>query len=61
MQVDPLAATESLEQLLALGYVEQPDADNEKTPRRTLTELSPRPDSSVFWAATSPPAVWPQR
>lgn len=39
MQLDPMAATESLEQLVALGYVEEPDADHEKAMKRTVTDL----------------------
>ncbi len=39
MQLDAVAATESLEQLVALGYVEEPDADHEKATKRTLTDL----------------------
>lgn len=39
MQLDPMAATESLEQLVALGYVEEPDADHEKAVKDTVTDL----------------------
>ena len=39
MQLDPMAATESLDQLVALGYVEEPDADHEKTVKRTVADL----------------------
>jgi predicted AlkP superfamily phosphohydrolase/phosphomutase/tetratricopeptide (TPR) repeat protein len=39
MQLDPVAVTESLEQLVALGYVEEPDADHEKTVKRTVIDL----------------------
>ena len=39
MQLDPMAATESLEQLVALGYVEEPDADDEKAVKRTVSDL----------------------
>ncbi len=39
MQFDPVAATESLEQLVALGYVEEPDADQGKAAKNTLTDL----------------------
>lgn len=39
MQLDPMAATESLEQLVALGYVDEPDADHDKAVKRTLTDL----------------------
>jgi tetratricopeptide (TPR) repeat protein len=39
MQLDPMAATESLDQLVALGYVEEPDADNEKAVKNTITDL----------------------
>ncbi|HVV44348.1 MAG TPA: alkaline phosphatase family protein, partial [Bryobacteraceae bacterium] len=39
MQLDPLAATESLEQLVALGYVEEPDADEEQAAKRTVADL----------------------
>ena len=39
MQLDPVASTESLEQLVALGYVEEPDADDSKAAQKTLREL----------------------
>jgi predicted AlkP superfamily phosphohydrolase/phosphomutase/tetratricopeptide (TPR) repeat protein len=39
MQLDPVASTESLEQLVALGYVEEPDADDDKAAKRTLGDL----------------------
>lgn len=39
MQLDPMAATESLEQLVALGYVEEPDADHDKAVKRTVGDL----------------------
>ncbi|HXE62253.1 MAG TPA: alkaline phosphatase family protein [Bryobacteraceae bacterium] len=39
MKLDPLAATESLEQLVALGYVEEPDADDDQAARRTVADL----------------------
>jgi len=39
MHLDAVAATESLEQLVALGYVEEPDADHEKSVKRTLADL----------------------
>jgi predicted AlkP superfamily phosphohydrolase/phosphomutase/tetratricopeptide (TPR) repeat protein len=39
MQLDPMAATESLEQLVALGYVEEPDADNATAIKRTIVDL----------------------
>lgn len=36
---DPVAAHEMLEQMVALGYVERPDADREKAARATVREL----------------------
>ena len=39
MQLDPMAASESLDQLVALGYVEEPDADNDKAVKSTITDL----------------------
>jgi predicted AlkP superfamily phosphohydrolase/phosphomutase/thioredoxin-like negative regulator of GroEL len=39
MQLDPMAATESLEQLVALGYVEEPDADQDKAARNSVIDL----------------------
>ncbi|HEU5022145.1 MAG TPA: tetratricopeptide repeat protein, partial [Bryobacteraceae bacterium] len=39
MKLDPLAATESLEQLVALGYVEEPDADDDQAAKRTVADL----------------------
>ena len=39
MQLDPMAATESLEQLVALGYVEEPDANQEEAAKRTIADL----------------------
>jgi hypothetical protein len=39
MQLDPMAASESLDQLVALGYVEEPDADHDKAVKGTLTDL----------------------
>jgi len=39
MQLDPMAASESLEQLVALGYVEEPDVDHDKAVKGTLTDL----------------------
>jgi predicted AlkP superfamily phosphohydrolase/phosphomutase/tetratricopeptide (TPR) repeat protein len=39
MQLDPMAASESLEQLVALGYVEEPDADHDKAVKSTITDL----------------------
>jgi predicted AlkP superfamily phosphohydrolase/phosphomutase/tetratricopeptide (TPR) repeat protein len=39
MQLDPLAATESLEQLVALGYVEEPDSNDGQAARRTVADL----------------------
>jgi predicted AlkP superfamily phosphohydrolase/phosphomutase/tetratricopeptide (TPR) repeat protein len=39
MKLDPLAATESLEQLVALGYVEEPDADDDQAAKRTIADL----------------------
>jgi predicted AlkP superfamily phosphohydrolase/phosphomutase/tetratricopeptide (TPR) repeat protein len=39
MQLDPLAATESLEQLVALGYVEEPDAHDDQAAKRTVADL----------------------
>jgi len=39
LHLDPQAATESLEQLVALGYVEEPDADHEKAVKRTVADL----------------------
>lgn len=39
LEFDPMAATDTLEQLVALGYVEEPDADASSSVKRTLTEL----------------------
>ena len=39
MQLDPMAASESLDQLVALGYVEEPDADHDKAVKSTITDL----------------------
>ena len=39
MQLDPMAASESLEQLVALGYVEEPDADHSKAVKSTIADL----------------------
>ncbi len=39
MQLDAMAATESIDQLVALGYVDEPDADREKAVKRTVTDL----------------------
>lgn len=39
MHLDPLAATESLEQLVALGYVEEPDGDDDAAAKRTVADL----------------------
>ncbi len=39
MQLDPVAATESLEQLVALGYIDEPDADDGQAARRALNDL----------------------
>lgn len=39
MKLDPLAATESLEQLVALGYIEEPDAGDDQTAKRTVADL----------------------
>ncbi len=38
-RLDPIAARESLEQMIALGYIERPDEDREKAVIRTLREL----------------------
>ena len=38
-KMDPLAAQEALDQLVALGYVERPDGDIEKTVTNTVREL----------------------
>ncbi len=38
MQFDPVAVTESVEQLVALGYVESPDADDSMAVRRTIAD-----------------------
>lgn len=38
-RLDPVAARESLEQLVALGYIERPDADQSKAVARTVQEL----------------------
>jgi predicted AlkP superfamily phosphohydrolase/phosphomutase/tetratricopeptide (TPR) repeat protein len=37
--LDPVAARETLDQLVALGYIEKPDADAEKAVERTVREL----------------------
>ncbi len=39
MKLDPLAATESLEQLVALGYVEEPDGAADEDAKRTVGDL----------------------
>ena len=39
MQLDPMAASESLDQLVALGYVEEPDADHGKAVKSTIVDL----------------------
>ncbi len=39
MRLDVVAAAESLDQLVALGYVEEPDADHDKAVKRTVAEL----------------------
>jgi tetratricopeptide (TPR) repeat protein len=38
-RLDPMAAQAALEQLIALGYIEQPDEDRDVAARRTLNEL----------------------
>jgi tetratricopeptide (TPR) repeat protein len=38
-RLDPVAAKETLDQLVALGYIDQPDADMEKALARTVREL----------------------
>ncbi len=39
MQLDVMAAAESLDQLVALGYVEQPDQDDDKAVKQTVADL----------------------
>jgi predicted AlkP superfamily phosphohydrolase/phosphomutase/tetratricopeptide (TPR) repeat protein len=39
MRLDPVAAHEALEQLIALGYIERPDADRETAVQKTIREL----------------------
>ncbi len=39
MHVDPVAAHEALEQMIALGYVERPDKDNEVAVAKTIRDL----------------------
>ncbi len=38
-RLDPIAARESLEQMIALGYIERPDEDRDQAVTRTLREL----------------------
>jgi len=38
-RLDPVAAQEALEQMIALGYIERPDQDRETTIRKTVREL----------------------
>ena len=38
-RLDPVAAHEALEQMIALGYIEAPDADRETAIRKTIREL----------------------
>jgi tetratricopeptide (TPR) repeat protein len=38
-RLDPVAAREALEQMIALGYIERPDEDREIAVRRTIREL----------------------
>jgi tetratricopeptide (TPR) repeat protein len=39
MRLDPMAAHEALEQMIALGYIERPDENREVAVRRTIREL----------------------
>ncbi len=39
MRLDPVAAHEALEQMIALGYIERPDENREIAVRKTIREL----------------------
>ncbi|PIP46504.1 MAG: hypothetical protein COX16_08960 [Deltaproteobacteria bacterium CG23_combo_of_CG06-09_8_20_14_all_51_20] len=54
---DPIEATEAIEQLVALGYIERPDADTDKAVKQTVRELKYNEARAYMDAGLYGPAV----